>query len=136
MAGEIIFWGATVERSDDSGTTWEAVPGVKSIAFPEEEVDYQEVTSLDSVGGYREYITGLKDIGESSMVQNYTPAAMTQLEADRNTLLDYRVTFSNGDTLEFAAIRTGSITTDDVGSPVEISNTLRGSGAPTWTVAP
>ena len=133
MAGEILFYGATVERSDDNGTTWEAVPGVKTFGIPEESIEYVETTSLDSTGGYREYIAGLKDIGESSMVQNYTRAAMAQLEADRGIKMKYRVTFSNDDVLTFDAIRSGSATPSDIGALVEITSTLRGSGQPVFT---
>lgn len=133
MAGEILFYGATVERSDDNGTTWEAVPGVKTFGIPEESVEYVETTSLDSTGGYREYIAGLKDLGEASMVQNYSRAAMAQLEADKFTLMKYRITFANGDELEFDAIRSGSATPSDIGALVEISSTLRGSGQPVFT---
>lgn len=133
MTGEILFYGATVERSDDNGTTWEAVPGVKTFGIPEESIEYVETTSLDSTGGYREYIAGLKDIGESSMVQNYTRAAMAQLEADRGIKMKYRVTFSNDDVLTFDAIRSGSATPSDIGALVEITSTLRGSGQPVFT---
>lgn len=133
MAGEILFYGATVERSDDNGATWDALPNVKTFGIPEESVEYVETTSLDSPGGYREYIAGLKDLGEATMVQNYSRPAMLQLDADKFIKMRYRVTFSNGDELEFDAIRSGSATPNDIGALVEISSTLRGSGQPVFT---
>lgn len=140
MAGEIIFYGATVERSDDEGATWVEIPAVVSVTLPEEDVDYQEVTSLDSPNGYREYIAGLKDAGEATMEQRYTRPAMAQLDADKGIVMDYRITFASpdggattGDTLEFEGIRTGSPVTSDIGAPVGINNTLRISGEPVWT---
>lgn len=135
MAGEILFYGATVERSDDNGLTWEAIPGVKTFGIPEESVEYVETTSLDSAGGYREYIAGLKDLGEASMTQHYSRAAMVQLEADKFIKMSYRVTFVNGDIFSFDAIRSGSATPSDIGALVEITSTLRGSGQPEFTAA-
>ena len=139
MAGEILFYGATVERSDDD-TTYTPIPNVQTVGIPEEDVDYQEVTSLDSPNGYREYIAGLKDAGTASMTQGYSRAAQTQLEADKGSLLYYRVTLKSpdggtttGDVIKFQAIRTGNPTMDDIGAPIGISNSLRISGEPTWT---
>ena len=139
MAGESLFYGATVERSADGSTAWAAIPNVQTIGIPEEDVDYQEVTSLDSPNGYREYIAGLKDAGIASMTQAYSRAAATQLDADKGALLYYRITFpvlagqSTADTLVFQAIRTGNPTMDDIGAPIGISNSLRISGEPVWT---
>lgn len=138
MAGETIFYGALVERSSDD-LAYTAIPGVKTIGIPEEDVDYQEITNLDSPNGYREYIVGLKDAGEASMEQNYTRAGMTQLTADKGTLLYYRITFplltgqTTEDVLKFQAVRTGNAVMDDVGTPITIGNTLRISGEPVWT---
>jgi len=137
MAGEIILSGALVERSPAGANTWATIPGVTSLGFPEEQVDYQEITNLDSPGGYREYISGLIDAGEASMEQVYTRDAYAQLEADRGVLMDYRITLKSpdggvttGDVHSFSAIRTGAFVTDDVGAPVRIANTLRISGQP------
>lgn len=134
-----IFNDVTVEVSDDGSSGWTAVPNVKSFAIPEESVNYIDATDLDSAGGYREFLTGLKEIGDATLVQNYTRAAMTQLEADRFSTKFYRVTFpilqgeTTGDTLTFQAIRSGSATPGgDLEAINEISNTLRGTGAPVF----
>ncbi len=139
MAGEILFYGATVERSDDD-TSYTSIPNVTSVALPEVAPEYIDVTSLDSTGSYREYIEGLFDAIDVTMEQGYSRAVMTQYEADKGTLLYYRITFKSpdggtttGDVIKFQGLRRGSPVTDDIGSNVGFSNTIRVSGAVTWT---
>ena len=139
MAGEIILYGATLERSSDE-STWTVIPGVTSITLPSVTQEYVETTSLDSTGGYREYIGGLKDAGEASFSQNYSRAAMDQADADDGVKLYYRMTLASpdggattGDVHEFEGIRTASPVTDDIGGLVRIDNTLRISGERTYT---
>lgn len=139
MAGEILFYGATVERSDDN-ISYTAVPGVTSVSLPEIAPEYIDITSLDSTGGYREYIEGLIDAIDVGIEQNYSRAGMTQYEADKGTLLYYKITFKSpdggtttGDEIVFQGLRRGSPVTDDIGDKVGFSNTIRVSGAVTWT---
>ena len=95
MAGEIIFYGATVEVSTDGGTVFVPVPGVTEFVIPEESTEKAETTSLDTVNGIRTYIAGLTDLGDWTFRQNYTQAAMTQLEADKRIPYQYRITFAS-----------------------------------------
>lgn len=140
MAGEIIFYGATVERSPD-GTTWTPIPDVTEFTIPEQTTDKAEVTSLDNATAIRTYIAGLSDLGDWTFKQNYTRGAMTQLEADKDTPLQYRITFKSpdggattGDVLLItAATRTGSPEVNGLGEAVGIANTLVIGAVPTWT---
>lgn len=141
MAGEIIFYGAAVERSDDSGSTWDSVPDIDTFSIPEQTTDRVEVTSLDNASAVRTYIAGLTDLGDWTFTQNYTRAAMTQLEADKNTAMQYRITLESPDgdvttgdvLLVTAATRTGSPQINAIGEKVGISNTLTIGAVPTWT---
>lgn len=140
MAGEIIFYGATVERSSD-GTAWTAIPGVTEFVIPEQTTDQVEVTSLDNASAVRTYIAGLTDLGTWTFTQNYSRAAMTQLEADKETPLQYRITFKSPDggattgdvILINPATRTGSPQINALGEAVAIANTLVLGAVPAWT---
>ncbi|WP_435988534.1 hypothetical protein [Sulfitobacter sp. SH24] len=138
---QIIAYGALVERSLDGGTTWEKIPECKGVAIPVVETDYQEVTSLDSEGGFREYIAGLKDAGVLSVPCGYTSAGYEQALADQATgqPVSYRTTLkkapgqATGDAFEFAAFPTPKVEGGDLGAPVGMSIDLRTTGNITWT---
>jgi len=48
---------------------------INSITGPNPTRDFIDVTSLDSSGGYREFITGFRDAGELTMNCNFSVAA-------------------------------------------------------------
>lgn len=139
MSEAIIPFGGSVEVSSD-GSTWSAVPEARGIPVPEKTQEYPEVTSLDSTGGFREFIAGLKDPGELSFECNYTEAGMTLIEGLDGVLAHVRVTFpqqpgqaSAGDVFSFRAFLTATPTADDVGAPVLMTVQARVSGARTFT---
>ena len=51
---------------------------VKNIQRSGAKVDLQDVTNMDSVGAYREYLPTLLDAGEVSFSGNYIPGDTTQ----------------------------------------------------------
>ncbi|MGP3725930.1 hypothetical protein [Cereibacter sphaeroides] len=138
---QIIAYGAKVERSTDGTTGWTVIPEAKGIAVPVVEQDYQDVTSLDSEGGYRDYIKGLKDIGQITIPMGYTSAGYAAMIADQEAPnpIHYRVTMkpapdqSTGDVFEFRGFPVPQIEAGDLGAPVGINLNIRGTGAPTWT---
>ncbi|MCB2130808.1 MAG: hypothetical protein KDE03_17515 [Rhodobacteraceae bacterium] len=141
MSEQIIAYGATVERSTD-GSTWADIPECKGIAIPVVTTEYQEVTSLDSPNGFREYIKGLKDAGEVTVPMGYTADGYEAMVADQEAAdsIYYRVTLkkqpsqtTSGDKFEFRAFPTPELEANDIGAPVNINLQLRMTGAPTWT---
>lgn len=140
MSEQIIAYGATIERSDD-GTDWDRIPGVKGVAVPVVTTEYEEVTSLDSPNGFREYIKGLKDAGDISVPMGYTADGYEQMLADQNAAdaIHYKVTMkpqpsqSTGDTFQFKAFPTPELEAGDLGAPVNINLNLRLTGDVTWT---
>lgn len=140
MSEQIIAYGATVERSLDN-STWTEIPECKGIAIPVVTTEYQEVTSLDSTDGFREYIKGLKDPGEVTVPMGYTAAGYERMLADQNAAdsIYYRVTMklqpaqATADRFQFRAFPTPELESSDLGSPVNINLQLRMTGAPTWT---
>jgi predicted secreted protein len=59
-----------------------AIAEVNSITGPTMTRDFIDVTSLDSTGGYREFITGFRDAGTISLSMNFTPASYLALKQD------------------------------------------------------
>jgi len=55
---------------------------ISSISGPSKTRDTIEVTSLDSVGGYREFITGFRDAGTISLTMNFTRSAFDTMNDD------------------------------------------------------
>lgn len=141
MSEQIIAYGATVERSADD-ITYTSILECKGIAIPVVTTEYQEVTSLDSTGGFREYIKGLKDAGEVTVPMGYTADGYEDMLADQNAAdsIYYRVTMklqpsqsTTGDIFEFRAFPTPELEANDLGAPVNINLQLRLTGAVTWT---
>ena len=55
-----------------SGTAWVNIAEVNSITGPSMSRETIDVTSLDSTGGYREFIASFKDPGTISLNMNFT----------------------------------------------------------------
>ncbi len=135
MTNAIIALGSLVERSQD-GTTYTAIPEARGVAIPSITQEYVDATHLQSPGGFREYIKGLKDAGELSVPANYTTAGYTQQVADQNFngTIKYRVTLpasplqSTGDVFEFEGYPTPTIETGEAGEIVGMTITIRTTG--------
>jgi len=65
-----------------SGSAWVALAEVNNITGPTMTRDFIDVTSLDSTGGYREFITGFRDAGTISCTMNFTRDSYDLLKAD------------------------------------------------------
>ena len=141
MSKQIIAYGATVLRSIDTGTTWTPIPECKGIAIPMVETDFQDVTSLDSPNGFREYIKGLKDAGVITVPCGYTTAGYEQQLADQalDVPVLYKTTLkkapgqATGDVFQFSGFPTPQVESGDIGAPVEMSISIRTSGDVIWT---
>ena len=103
-----------------SGSDWEALAEVNSITGPSMTRNFIDVTSLDSVGGYREFITGFRDAGTISLAMNFTPVTYKAMKADFESEVaqNYEIVLPDEDhtTLEFEGLVTElplSIPTDD-----------------------
>lgn len=141
MTQAIIAYGSLVERSQD-GTTFEPIPEARGVAIPQVEQEYVDATHLQSPGGFREYIKGLKDAGELSIPANYTTEGYQQQldDQDFNGAIHYRVTLplapgqtTTGDRFEFQGYPNPSIETGDAGEIISMNITIRTTGAFTFT---
>ncbi len=114
------------------------VAGLTSIGGLELSADTIDVTTLDSDGGYREFIAGFKDAGEVSL-EGYL-----KLDEGQQALYDL---FESGETedftiqfpdnlgkWEFKGVVTGFSTSADLEDPLSFSATIQVSGKPTLTI--
>lgn len=103
-----------------NGSAWANLAEVTSITGPTMTRDFIDVTSLDSTGGYREFITGFRDAGTISMNMNFTRDSYDALKADFEspTLQNYQIILSDveNSSIEFEGLVTEipvTIPTDD-----------------------
>lgn len=135
-----LVYESKIEWGDD-GVTYANLPEAKTLAVPEVETDYQDVTNLDSAGGYREYIPGLKDAGEISLECNYTSDLMEAALAYQaaRTVVYFRTTLSpetgqtTGDVITFTALVSPALQQNEVGEPIGLTLNLRTSGEVIFT---
>ncbi len=113
--------GTTFNRGDGTSTEgFDAVAEVNSIGGPNMSRGTIDVTTLDSTGGYREFIGSFRDSGELQLEMNFTLATWGLLKVDfeASTSRNYKIIFADtGATeFEFAGWVTGlnqSVQTDD-----------------------
>lgn len=144
MTGKIIGYGGKQERSLD-GVTYASVPGCKGVVVPKAETEYKDVTDLDSVDGFREWLPGLKDAGVIELPCHYTADGYEQQLSDQaasvaaGVPIYYRVTLavaagqSTGDVFEFRGYPTPSVENNDMGEVIGMTVSIRTSGAPDFT---
>jgi predicted secreted protein len=104
-----------------AGSAWTAIAEVNSISGPSMSRDTIDVTSLDSTGGYREFIAGFRDPGTVQLTMNFTAGTYETMKTDfeSDTEQNYEILFpSEGGnySLEFIGLVTElpiEIPTDD-----------------------
>ena len=113
------------------------VGGLTSISGVEITADTIDVTTLDSDGGYREFIGGFKDGGEVS-----ADGYMSDKGTDESTLIgmvgdeeakECEIAFPNGAKWEFDGVITGFSTNAELEDAISFSITIKVSGKPTFT---
>lgn len=121
-------------------TTPVAVAGLTSIGGLELSADTIDVTTLDSDGGYREFIAGFKDAGEVSL-EGYLEPDTGKGQKELYDLFesgneeDFTIQFPNDMAKwEFKGVVTGFSTSADREDPLAFSATIKVSGKPTFTV--
>jgi len=124
--------GTTFKRSNMlSSPTFAAIAEINSIKGPDKKRNVIDVTSLDSTGGYREFIAAFRDGGQVAMDMNFTRAGYDDMNDDFEieTLVDYQIVFPGSiGTFEFSGLVTdigNSIPLDD---KITMSVTIKVSG--------
>jgi len=119
MSNAIAGVGTKFRRYDPTDG-WADVAEVNSITGPGMTRDFIDVTSLDSIGGYREFIAGFRDGGTVTLAMNFTRATYDLMKADFESDDDvlYEIILPDPDitSLEFMGLVTElplTIPTDD-----------------------
>jgi predicted secreted protein len=91
----------TTLKQLNSSSVLSTIAEVKSISGPDLSKEVIDVTSLDSTGGYREFIASFRDGGNVSLNVNFTRAGFdalkTVFDADNEEgLAQYTIEFQDG----------------------------------------
>lgn len=114
-------------------TAGSAVGSLTTIDGLSLSADSIDSTTLDNVGGYRSFVTSLKDAGEISLSGFFTYAShstfLTDFEA--GTTASYVITFPDTHTWTFSAVVTAFSTGAELEDLVSFECTMKVSGKPT-----
>ncbi len=129
--------GTTLEmtRADGSGVSIGRLTSVGEIEAEAEELD---VTTLESTGGYREYIQGFRDSGTIEL-EGYHDAGDAGQKAVREAfasgeICTFRVSFPDGSTAAFSGfIKKHAIGSAEVDGAIGFGAVIRVSGPVTVT---
>lgn len=115
-----------------SGSAWADIAEINSISGPSMTREQIDVTSLDSTGGYREFIAGFRDAGTISLSMNFTRSTYELMQGDfeDDDNQNYEIVLPDDEltSIEFEGIVTEmplSITADD---KVTVDVTIKISG--------
>lgn len=130
--------GTEFQRGDGaSNEVFTKLSEVTSIAGPNLTKAQIEVTSLDSLDGFREFITGFKDPGEITLEMNYTRDGYATLKEDFDSEdeWNYQIVFPDdgNTTLSFAAFVTGITVNTPFDDKVSMTVTFKIDGPVTMT---
>lgn len=123
--------------AQSSGTSFAVLAEVNSISGPSMSRDTIDVTSLDSTGGYREFIGGFRDAGAVSLSMNFTLATyddiLIDFQASTSRLYQIVLPDTNNTTFEFSAWVTELSMEVPMDDKVTASVTLKIDGAITMS---
>jgi hypothetical protein len=136
---QIIAYGGKTNRSV-LGAMFTAIPEAKGLGIPTVETNFADVTNLDSPGGFKEYIKGLKDSGVLTVPCGYTSAGYAEQlsDADLDDPVFYETTLklakgqTTADVFTFQGFPTVSVETGDLGAPIGMTVSIRVTGAVTF----
>lgn len=74
--------GTVFSRKNPISEEYEAIAEINDIGGPERTRQVIDATSLDSEGGYREFITGFRDGGNVTLNMNFTAASYEKFDDD------------------------------------------------------
>lgn len=113
-----------------------------SIGGLELSADTIDTTSLDSDGGYREFIAGFKDAGEVSISGYFAPGDTGQAAAyaafESGAVMPFSIIFpaALGASWNFNGVVTGFSTSAELEEAISFEGTIKVSGKPTLGITP
>lgn len=131
-------FGTTVEYLATEPSTYAAIGELVAVTPPNRTRETIDATHMASPDGYREFISSLRDGGESTLTFNYTEAGYLVLEGlfDDDDPATFRINLTDGATIVFSGLITehpiDDIAIDD---KVGMSATIKVTGKPVYTAA-
>jgi predicted secreted protein len=103
-ANAIAGVGTQFLRWNTNTNSWDAIAGVKNITGPSKTRAFIDVTSLDSTGGYREFIAGFRDSGTLTFTFIFERDGYENLNADfeSDTAQNYQIVLPDTDVTSLA----------------------------------
>lgn len=130
MTNAVASVGALLKKY--TGTAWVSVGEVVNISGPTMSRETIDVTSLASIGGYREFIASFRDPGTLTFTMNFTRADYETMKTDfeSDTEKDYELILPDDDvtTLEFSGLVTELPLNLDPGSQITCNITIKVTG--------
>jgi len=130
MSNAVAGVGTKFRRWD--GTNWDDIAEINSITGPNKSRDTIDVTSLDSTGGYREFIGGFRDGGTVTLPMNFTRDTYDLMNTDfeSDDLQNYEIFLPDDEatSFEFAALVTELGLAVPVDDKITADVTLKVSG--------
>ena len=102
MASGAVSGVGTVFRRWEAGV-WSDIAEINSITGPGMSRDTIDVTSLDSTGGYREFIAGFRNAGTITLAMNFTRSTYDTMKADfeSDSLQNYEIILPDAENTSF-----------------------------------
>jgi predicted secreted protein len=117
MSNAVAGVGTSFRRWDNS--TWKELAEITNIDGPTKSRDTIDVTSLDSVDGYREFLGSLRDGGTVSLSMNFSRDTYDEMNADyeSDVLQNYEIYLPDAEHTSFEF--EGLVTELGLGIPVD-----------------
>ena len=132
-------FGSKLEYKASGAGSYSTVSNATKIGFPAPEIDEIEVTNHDSVGGYREFLPGLKDGGTvdfEGIVSSDAVVTGLQNAFDATVVYNWKITTRSGAVWTFdgymASFGEGEA---EIDSARTYAGSIRVSGKPTFAAA-
>jgi len=128
----VVGTGTVFRRWNTTNSTWETIAGITNIGGPSASRDVHDTTAFDTTGGYRTFITGLRDAGEITLSMLFDRAGYDTILSDfeSDDLQNYEIVLPDDDetSIEFEGLVTGfPLTIPD--TPITLEVTIKISGA-------
>jgi predicted secreted protein len=102
--------GTIFNRYNTGTSAYEPIANINSISGPSSSRETVDVTTLDSEGGYREFIGSLRDAGDISLSMNFDKDtyALMKTDYESDTIQKYQIVLPDTDntTFEFEGLVT------------------------------
>lgn len=123
-----VAMGTTIKKT--AGTS---IAGLTSISGLDLSAETLDITTLESEGGYREFISSFRDAGEVGISGYFDFASHSPILDDfqAGSTAEYTITFPNGATWVFDAVVVGFVTGAELEDLISFEGTLKVSGQPT-----